>query len=342
MSRCSTQLISTSITKDGIWMPTGNPTAIAAATPDPLAAGGPIDWHATAEGVGVAFAAAWSALTGQNDAECADGGWLACVHPEDHAALLAGWQRAQATRLFSADLRVRTAGTGDYRWLRMQGVPANDDTTGWRGTAIDVSDLHQRLIGEQRLRAALHHRIRNTLAVIRSIARRTAENSDTVEDYRSHFDGRLAAFARTQSHIMRAGDQGVDLEGLLADALLAHQVGGRVAYSGPEVGLPPRLADQLGIAFHELTDNAVQHGALSRDDGRLDVRWWTAGAAGGRQLHIDWHEELPDGGVVAPDGEGFGLELLTRSLHYEVDAEVTLDFADHGMRCAIVLPLDGG
>jgi two-component sensor histidine kinase len=222
----------------------------------------------------------------------------------------------------------------------VQGVPAGDGTDDWRGSAIDMSDLHQRIAGESRLRAALHHRIRNAMAIIRSIARRTAENSDTVEEYRSHFDGRLAAFARTQSHIMRAGDQGVDLEGLLADALLAHQVGGRVGYGGPEVRLPPRLADQLGIAFHELTDNAVQHGALHRDDGRLDIRWWTAATDGVRQLHIQWHEDLPDGGVMAPVGEGFGLELLTRSLRYEVDAAVTLDFAERGMLCTIALPLD--
>jgi two-component sensor histidine kinase len=339
MSRCSIRPISTSITKDGIWMPTGNPPAIVATAAPPVASG-PIDWRATAEGGSLAFAAAWSVLTGQSETERAGSGWLACLHPEDHTALTAGWQRARTTRLFSADLRVRAVAASDYRWLRVQGVPVGDGTDDWRGSAIDISDLHQRLAGESRLRAALHHRIRNAMAIIRSIARRTAENSDTVEEYRNHFDGRLAAFARTQSHIMRAGDQGVDLEGLLADALLAHQVGGRVGYSGPEVRLPPRLADQLGIAFHELTDNAVQHGALSRGDGGLDIRWWTAGAAGARQLHIDWREDLPDGGVAAPDGEGFGLELLTRSLQYEVDADVALDFADRGMTCSIQLALD--
>jgi two-component sensor histidine kinase len=321
-------------------MPTGNPPAIVTAAAAPPAMCGPIDWRATAEGGSLAFAAAWSVLTGQSEAERAEIGWLACLHPEDHAALAAGWQRARTTRLFSADLRVLANPAGEYRWLRVQGVPAGDGTDAWRGSAIDISDLQQRLAGESRLRAALHHRIRNALAIIRSIARRTAENSDTVEEYRNHFDGRLAAFARTQSHIMRAGDQGVDLEGLLADALLAHQVGGRVGYGGPEVRLPPRLADQLGIAFHELTDNAVQHGALHRDDGRLDIRWWTAAADGVRRLHIQWREDLPDGGVLAPAGEGFGLELLTRSLRYEVDAAVTLDFADRGMDCTIAVPLD--
>ena len=44
--------------------------------------------------------------------------------------------------------------------------------------------------------------------------------------------------------------------------------------------------------------------------------------------------------MTPPEAEGFGLELLTRSLHYEVDADVSLDFADRGLRCTIVLPLE--
>jgi len=301
-----------------------------------------IGWRSTAEGDCVAMSPGWTVLTGQSEAESHGIGWMDCVHPEDRGRILEGWHRARATHLFSVDLRIRLARSGTYRWFRTQAVPepGDGDPPGWVGTAIDVTDLYDRLSGENTLRAGLHHRLRNTLAVIRSIARRTAENSETVEDYRNHFDGRLAAFARTQSHIMRTGLQGVDLEGLLADELLANQMGNRVNYSGPEVRLPPRLADQLGIALHELTDNAVQYGALSREDGRLEVRWWVAGVSPNRQLHIDWREDLPEGGVVTPDIEGFGLELLTRSLHYEVDAEVELDFADQGLTCTIVLPFD--
>ncbi len=298
-----------------------------------------IAWRMTAEGTGARFSPSWQAVTGQDPTAAEGIGWIDSVHPEDRGRIIEGWHRALTTGIFVADLRILTAPHGTYAWYRTQAAPADDDAGGWAGIGIDVSDLYQRLTGETTLRAALHHRIRNTLAVIRSIARRTAENSETVEDYRSHFDGRLAAFARTQSHIMRTGAEGVDLEGLLADELLAHQVGGRVSYSGPEVRLQPRLADQLGIALHELTDNAVQHGALAHDSGRLQVRWWVAGDAPSAMLHIDWHEEADGGGIVAPETEGFGLELLTRSLHYEVDAEVQLDFTDRGLRCSIRLPL---
>jgi two-component sensor histidine kinase len=321
-------------------MPMGDRAPPAAAAPDYRPGPHPpIAWRATSAGDGVWLSPQWTALTGQTDAEAQGIGWMDCIHPEDRGRILEGWHRARSTGVFAADLRIRAIRTGTYSWFRTQAVQGAEPEQGWSGTGIDVSDLYQRLTGESALKAALHHRIRNTLAVIRSIARRTAENSETVEDYSSHFDGRLAAFARTQSHIMRTGAEGVDLEGLLADELLAHQAGGRVSYSGPEVRLPPRLADQLGIALHELTANAVQHGALGREDGRLQVRWWTSGNAPAATLDLEWREDVPDGGVAAPDTEGFGLELLTRSLHYEVDAEVDLDFADTGLRCTIRLPL---
>ncbi len=321
-------------------MPMGDPSPFVARPADRRAAAHPpVGWRASAEGDTLWFSPEWTALTGQSPQESVGIGWMDCVHPEDRGRILEGWHRARTTRVFVTDLRILIQRTGTYGWFRTQALPGDGEPVEWIGTAIDVSDLYARLTDAGTLRATLHHRIRNTLAIIRSMARRTAENSETVEDYRHHFDGRLAAFARTQSHIMRTGSEGVDLEGLLADELLANQVGGRVSYSGPEVRLPPRLADQLGIALHELTDNAVQYGALSRDDGRLEVRWWIADASPARMLHLLWTEELPDGGVAAPDSEGFGLELLTRSLHYEVDADVDLRFADRGLRCSIALPL---
>ncbi|WP_271299433.1 sensor histidine kinase [Sphingomonas sp. CV7422] len=294
-------------------MPLGDPAAAA----DPIA---PLAWHAAADGAALRF------LRAADDA--------VSVHPDDYDRLGAQWRRAAGLALFSADVRVRLAPAEAYRWLRLSGVP---DADGWQGVAVDVTDLCDGLASERRRRYTLHHRVRNTLAIIRSIARRTAETSETIDDYRYRFDGRLAAVARTQSQIMGAGDRGVDLETLLVDALLAHQLGGRVDYGGPEVRLPPQLAEQFGLALHELTDNAVQHGALSRDDGTLAVRW-TVEEAPDAQLRLDWNETSRDG-ACPPAREGFGLELLTRALAYEIDAEVTLTFGARGMTCRIRLPL---
>jgi two-component sensor histidine kinase len=48
--------------------------------------------------------------------------------------------------------------------------------------------------------------------VVRSIARRSAESSTSVEEYAAHLHGRLDDFARTQSMVTRYPEDGIELE----------------------------------------------------------------------------------------------------------------------------------
>ena len=298
-------------------------------------------WRGTAEGECLWAAPAWTLLTGQTGRDALRWGWLSRVHGDDRAALVGMWHAAADAGQGRIDIRLLTA-ADQPRWHRVA-IAREPGEKLWNAVATDVDDLHRRLHEQRSERAALQHRVRNTLAVIRSVARRTAENSGSVEEYRVHFDGRLAAFARTQSHILRAGDQGVDLEALLADELLANRLATGIACAGEEVRLAPRLADLFGLALHELVANAVQFGALARPGGGLDVHWGVEQGDAGRWLHLDWCETLPPGAppLTPPDEEGFGLELLTRSLPYEVDARVEMTFAPTGLRCSVHVPVDG-
>jgi two-component system CheB/CheR fusion protein len=71
-------------------------------------------------------------------------------------------------------------------------------------TAITRAEERQRL-----LLAELQHRVRNTLSVVRAIARRSADTSSSVEEYAAHLDGRLNAFARMQSLATRDPEGGL-------------------------------------------------------------------------------------------------------------------------------------
>ncbi|HZR72825.1 CheR family methyltransferase, partial [Bradyrhizobium sp.] len=79
-------------------------------------------------------------------------------------------------------------------------------------TFIDVTAIARAEDRQRLLLAELQHRVRNTLGVVRSIARRSSETSTSVEDYAAHLDGRLNAFARTQAMVTRDPEGGVDLE----------------------------------------------------------------------------------------------------------------------------------
>ncbi|TFZ58100.1 sensor histidine kinase [Methylorubrum sp. Q1] len=203
----------------------------------------------------------------------------------------------------------------------------------------------RRFLDETGLPAELRHKVRNTLSMLRAIIRRSAETSDSLETYVAHLDGRLDALARVLNALMRSVPEGITLHSLVADELLVHlaREGEQVAISGPSLLLCPGAAEVIAMAIHELAVNAVEHGALTVPQGRIHVGWTLSpptGPSGSRpQLTFVWEESGLANLPPAPSHCGFGTEVLTRSLRYELKAETTLTFEPHGLRCTISLPL---
>ena len=53
----------------------------------------------------------------------------------------------------------------------------------------------------------------------------------------------------------------------------------RLSISGPPIVVCPRAAEALGLALHELSTNAVKHGTLSVESGKVEVSWSMEGEA---------------------------------------------------------------
>jgi two-component system CheB/CheR fusion protein len=208
-------------------------------------------------------------------------------------------------------------------------------------TFIDVTAITRAEERQRLLLAELQHRVRNTLGVVRSIARRSAETSTNVEEYAAHLDGRLNAFARTQSMVTRDPEGGIDLEYLVAEELLGYRSreGDALRVSGPSIRFQPKAAETFALAIHELATNAIKYGALSQPDGRLEVSWRVDDGADAAQLVFDWRER---GGppVSPPLRRGFGSELLERTLAFDLKGKTTLSFNGSGLHCTIVIPLN--
>lgn len=209
--------------------------------------------------------------------------------------------------------------------------------------AILFNDISERKLAERRqkfLLAELQHRVRNTLALVRSIVRRTATRSDSVEDFQRHVDGWLSAFARTQAYVTGDPEGGIDLELLVREELLAHASDGsqHISIEGPAVRLSAKQAETLGMAIHELTTNAIKHGALTSDGNKVEVSWSVEGDGNERKLHFNWIERLLDRKLEEPKRNGFGTELLDRIMRYELDAEPEIEFKPTGLEYRVVIP----
>lgn len=271
--------------------------------------------------------------------------WTGLIVPEDRERVVARIREVAGGRHAAFEYRVKRPADGEIRWLRDTDFPMRNpkgeiDRIG--GVCHDITLLknaedHQRL-----LLAELRHRVRNTLGVIRAVARRSAESSETVEELAMHLDGRIAAFARVQAAVTRDPMAGLDLETLAAETLLAASAreGDQISISGPLVQLVPKAAETIGLALHELVTNAVKYGALSRPSGHIALKWAIEGAPepGPPVLHLQWIETGVRLSDTAPAREGFGTELLTRTLAYELDAVIDRQFDRNGVRYSIRLP----
>ncbi len=195
--------------------------------------------------------------------------------------------------------------------------------------------------------AELQHRVKNILAVVRSVVSRTRDSSTSLEEFVDHLTGRIGALARTQSVLARSGDQGVGLEDLVLDELDAHggQNNLQVKVSGPPVLLNDKIAETLGLALHELTTNSIKYGALASPGGHVNVAWrtYTTDVSGHpeQRLVLDWQEAGVPVTDLRPARSGFGRELIERGLPYDLGATTALDFRPGGVRCVIELALVG-
>ncbi|MGV7030085.1 HWE histidine kinase domain-containing protein [Methylobacterium symbioticum] len=301
-------------------------------------------WRALPGGDWIWASGQWAAYTGQTGGQFEGQGWLAAVHPDDRARTALAWQGAEAGGRLEVEHRLRSAADGTYRWFECRALPVRDAggrVTEWCGTATDIHDMKSLQEQQIQMLFELQHRVRNTLAAVRVIARRSAETSDSVETYAMHLDGRLDALSRVQSAVIRNPSAGISLAMLAADELDAccANEDRQVRIAGPLVLLRARAAERMGLALHELATNALKFGALAQPAGRIDVAWRLEQIDGAEHLVLDWTESGVPLAVRPPRRSGFGMDVLERMLVHDLKADTAVRFNPEGLACRIVLPV---
>jgi len=203
------------------------------------------------------------------------------------------------------------------------------------GVAIDITD--RKIASERRRRVMreLDHRVKDTLAVIGTVADRTGESPDSFHEFSALLSSRVRALARIHAALSAPDWLELTVASLLDAALGADR---RLRLAGPSLSLPLRIAQPLGMALHELVVNAAAHGALSVSSGAVSLDWALANRDASRVLELRWTER--DGPAVRhPERRGYGMYVIEKALPYELDAEVDMSFSPQGMACTIAIPL---
>jgi PAS domain S-box-containing protein len=252
-------------------------------------------------------------------------------------------QREGQERMARGETRIQTEfrlvwPDGTEKWLLLRAHMAagpNDARERVVGVVMDVTERKRAEVRLRTLVQEMQHRVKNTLAVVISIAQQSLRGSEEVKHAASEFTSRVKALAAA-TDLSLSGDRDRASVKELIEIVMAPYLSddpGRVAICGEDFVVPGRLATNLAMGLHELATNASKYGSLSVPGGRVDLTL----SRNGIRSAIEWVER--DGPpVTRPAAAGFGTRLLKKGLLLPPHS-IELSFEPHGVRCTFALSL---
>jgi PAS domain S-box-containing protein len=187
---------------------------------------------------------------------------------------------------------------------------------------------------EERQRILMHelsHRMKNTLAVVQAITAQSFRGAASLEEASASIAARIGAYAKAHDILLQRDWFGTTMAAIVeaTAANLAFDGSDRFRMHGPPMELGPQAALSFSLVLHELATNARKYGALSGEQGVVEVAWSISASAGQQRFLLSW-TEIGGPLVVRPQRSGFGSRLLQSSLHAFGNADV--EFPPEGVR----------
>ncbi len=181
----------------------------------------------------------------------------------------------------------------------------------------------------------LNHRVRNILALIRSVSRQARRSNASLKSYSAALEHRIKALAVAHDLSNDTGLASVRLAEIIRTELSPYADAGteRFTLTGDDWAIRPDLCPIFALVIHEMTTNAVKYGALSVPDGSVAVGFFPQNDG----LFIRW-EELGGPAAVPPENPGFGTDLIKNAIPFELEGKVELRFEESGLTVEIWLP----
>jgi two-component sensor histidine kinase len=178
----------------------------------------------------------------------------------------------------------------------------------------------------------LRHRIKNLLGVVQAVANQTLRGGRPVEECRRALNGRLAAMGGAVDMLLQTAWTAAGLRDLIERALVGDRQ--RVGLEGCEVVLGPDAVMALTLVFHELESNSMKYGALSSDEGRVEIGWKIEEGL----LLLSWQEW--DGPPCAPPlREGFGSKMIAKLVGGRFRGTAQTDYRPDGLSWTLSAPV---
>ena len=211
-----------------------------------------------------------------------------------------------STFIENFELEINRSGRPETGWFTFSFHPvrmSDGSVGGVMDTVVETTAMVRAQREAELLRDELAHRLKNTLAMVQSIARRTFDGCRGIEA----FHARIRALGDAHAVLLCQPGDAVPMRRMIDTLLAPH--GDRFDLDGVDVELGPRTTVALSLVLHELATNAVKYGALSGPAGRVSLQWRLDEG----ELRVRWRES---GGppVTPPVRVGFGSRLIDMGL----------------------------
>jgi two-component sensor histidine kinase len=264
-------------------------------------------------------------------------GFFERLHPDDREAVRAVLDESVAHGAhYATEYRIEHPERG-VRWIAVRADwDVRTDDAILTGISIDITEQKSRQENANLLMRELHHRMRNLFATVSAIISLTRHAAHGVDDYVERISSRLDALNRAQNVLLGANFMTGSMHALMREVEAAFP---RIRWSGPDLLLPENALVAMALFLNELATNAVKHGALTAENGRVEVRWTQdAEESDGRMFRLTWIESGSDRAVAAPDRTSFGTLLMERSVKNNLGGTIERRWEPGGLVVEIALP----
>lgn len=256
------------------------------------------------------------------------------IHPADRDRVRAAFNATRGVEgPYEIDFRIMIG--DDIRWISARGLGNSEGMHQGHmyGIFLDVTGRKQAEEGHELLAGEMSHRVKNLLAIASGLTQIASRSSTTAAEMAKDLTSRLTSLGRAHDLVRPLpGHQGkAALLGDLMSILLSpyEDMGafsGRIRVSVPRMGVGEGAATSLALVIHELATNSVKYGALSSDEGTLDV----SGSLEGDEIKIVWMERGgPKVGASTPDG--YGSRLVDRSIKGHLGGAIEYEWDAAGL-----------
>ena len=267
--------------------------------------------------------------------------WRQVVHPDETEQAFGAWSESyEAGKPFESEYRLKQS-DGSWRWNLSRALAVADGSgkvSRWYGTLTDIDDSHRLSDTRDLLARELSHRIKNIFAVVAGLVSIRARRHPAAREFSDELIATIRALGRAHDFVRPVeGVKGDSLRGLMGELMAPYDDGnGRVRLTGNDCSIGIRAATPLALVFHELATNSAKYGALSQEDGSIEIM--IDCPENDDVARIGWRER---GGPALnePGKEGFGSRLVQMSIEGQLGGSIERRFPAEGVEIDLAIPV---